>query len=298
MPQISIIMPVFNEQGNTEKTILSIISQSYKDFELIIINDGSTDETFIELQNIKDNRIQIYTTENQGISKALNFAINHSRGPFIARIDAGDIAFPRWLESQLNYLTINNLDVCFPRVIIANTERMPISIWPLLHKSPLKTTKHITKGGTFSHPFTIMKTKSLLLVGCYSIADGIEDIVLWNKFAKQKHTMGVSTIPVGLIIRDIKHNDKIKERLAALFKYKGIQNNKYLFELSLLRILSERHIIYRFKLNKHHSDLLKHLRRKYWIRYSMILALTYTSKIANYLQLLRLHGRLKCSHLP
>jgi glycosyltransferase involved in cell wall biosynthesis len=108
---ISIIMPVMNAEEYVYDSVQSILSQTYKNFELfIIIDDGSTDKTLEIVETIKDERIKLFIREGRGFIEQLNFGLQEARGEFIARMDADDIAFPEKLELQVNFL-LNNPDI-------------------------------------------------------------------------------------------------------------------------------------------------------------------------------------------
>jgi glycosyltransferase involved in cell wall biosynthesis len=101
MPTISIIIPAYNAATTILETIASVQQQTFSDFELIVINDGSTDRTLELLQNIKDERLRIFSYENGGLSTARNRGISHANGEFIAFLDADDLWTTDKLELQL-----------------------------------------------------------------------------------------------------------------------------------------------------------------------------------------------------
>lgn len=104
-PLISIGMPVFNGAGTLRESIRSIIMQSYTNWELLIMNDGSTDESMDIAGSFTDSRIKIVTGgENRGLSARMNQAVRMSRGELFARMDADDIAYPQRLFIQQSYL--------------------------------------------------------------------------------------------------------------------------------------------------------------------------------------------------
>lgn len=105
---VSIILPVYNTEKYLKLAIESILSQSHNNFELIIIDDGSTDNTLEIITSFKDHRIILLkNTINEGIVKSLNKGISIAKGHYIARMDADDIAHPRRIEIQINYLKKN-----------------------------------------------------------------------------------------------------------------------------------------------------------------------------------------------
>jgi glycosyltransferase involved in cell wall biosynthesis len=101
---VSVILPVYNAEKYISEAIWSILNQTHKNFELIIIDDGSTDRSLEIIETIIDPRIILITRENRGLIKTLNQAISLAKGDFIARMDADDISHPRRLELQLNFL--------------------------------------------------------------------------------------------------------------------------------------------------------------------------------------------------
>ncbi|MCD4753853.1 MAG: glycosyltransferase [Anaerolineaceae bacterium] len=103
-------MPVYNTENYVAEAIESVLQQTFTDFEFIIIDDGSTDNSLviIQLYAEKDSRIQIVMNhENLGITKSLNKGIKLARGRFIARMDADDISFPERLQIQYDYMIAN-----------------------------------------------------------------------------------------------------------------------------------------------------------------------------------------------
>jgi glycosyltransferase involved in cell wall biosynthesis len=101
MPAISVVIPAYNAEGTILETIASVQQQTFSDFELIVINDGSTDGTLELLQGIKDKRLRIFSYENGGLPVARNRGITHATGEFIAFLDADDLWTLDKLELQL-----------------------------------------------------------------------------------------------------------------------------------------------------------------------------------------------------
>jgi len=101
MPTISVIMPAYNAERDILETIKSVQQQTFSDFELIVINDGSTDRTLELLETLEDGRIRIFSYENGGVCIARNRGISHANGEYIAFLDADDLWTPDKLELQL-----------------------------------------------------------------------------------------------------------------------------------------------------------------------------------------------------
>ena len=106
---ISVVMPVYNAAKFLDEAIHSILSQTYSNFELIIINDGSTDDSLDIIKSFKDNRIRLVENEvNLGLIKTLNKGIALAKGNYIARIDSDDVCKPERFELQLECFNEND----------------------------------------------------------------------------------------------------------------------------------------------------------------------------------------------
>jgi len=97
MPEISVIIPVYNKERYIANTIQSVLNQTFKDFELIIVDDGSTDRSITHIKTFSDPRIRLFQQENKGVSLARNFAASQAETNLLAFLDADDI----WFENHL-----------------------------------------------------------------------------------------------------------------------------------------------------------------------------------------------------
>ena len=100
LPTISIIMPLYNKEEWVSDTISSILSQTFRDFELIVVDDGSSDNSIDIVKSFEDDRIKIIKQQNKGVSSARNRGFLEAKGKFIAFVDADDI----WRYRHLEYL--------------------------------------------------------------------------------------------------------------------------------------------------------------------------------------------------
>jgi len=127
---ISIIMPVYNGEKYLADAIESILSQTFSDFEFIIIDDGSSDRTseIIKKYRNNDTRIKVITLpKNGGLTAALNLAISESKGGFIVRQDADDTSEPERLQEQYEFLKSNPaIDLCSTYAWISGEDGVPI----------------------------------------------------------------------------------------------------------------------------------------------------------------------------
>ncbi len=104
-PQISVLMPVYNGEKYLTEAIPSILSQTFKDFEFLIIDDGSTDKSAEIILSLKDPRIKYIANEkNMGLPYSLNRGLDLAKGKYIARMDADDIALPKRLQKQAGFM--------------------------------------------------------------------------------------------------------------------------------------------------------------------------------------------------
>ncbi len=112
--KVSILMPAYNAEDYVATCIHSILAQDFMDWELIVIDDFSTDTTFQILQTFvrQDKRIQLFRNQSKGIIPALALAFTRAKGQFITRMDADDIAHPTRQEKQLAYLEQTGADIC------------------------------------------------------------------------------------------------------------------------------------------------------------------------------------------
>jgi len=162
---ISVIMSAYNSEKHISNSIESILSQSYQNFEFLIMDDGSTDNTSKIISNyIKtDTRIKLFKNKsNIGLTKSLNFLINQANGEYLARQDSDDVSDSKRFELQLNFMITNNLQASTTRAKIKNTnKKIPGYSYYLPHKVLMK----------FKNPFihgTLVIKKSLMqTIGLY-----------------------------------------------------------------------------------------------------------------------------------
>ena len=104
-PKISVIMSIYNGMPYLEQAVESVLNQTYKNFEFIIVDDASADDTLKYLKSLKDRRIKlIRNKKNLGLAVSLNIALRQARGDFVARMDADDISLSMRFEEQINFL--------------------------------------------------------------------------------------------------------------------------------------------------------------------------------------------------
>lgn len=188
---ISVIMPVYNAERYLEEAITSILNQSCHDFELLVINDGSTDSSAGIIKALNDSRIRyIENPQNLGIIASLNLGFSMVVSPYIARMDADDIALSTRLERQLSYMEGNR------EVDILGTWYSIIETGEVL-RHPVdrrQCSVHLLLGPVVLHPSVMLRRASLEKHGLRfnPAALHAEDYLLW-----------VDAVRCGLVIENI-----------------------------------------------------------------------------------------------
>lgn len=171
-PVISVIMPVYNSLRYLDAAIDSILQQSFKDFELLIFDDGSTDGSRERLQQYaaKDSRIQLFLREHGGLTLLLNEGLKKAKGKYIARMDSDDISIKNRFETQLDFLNQNPDCVAVGSEILRiDPSGLPIGIkgQPTSHEDILHAFLN-GKGGSINHPSAMFPRAALENIGGYN----------------------------------------------------------------------------------------------------------------------------------
>jgi len=162
---VSIIMSAYNAEESLDSSIESILNQSYKNIELLIMDDGSSDSTnqICKRYEKEHPSIRIYKNlKNIGLTKSLNILISHAQGDLIARQDADDVSTTQRIEKQIDFLQGNNLDACTTRALIINKNK---KIPGFSHYLPTRFV--IKKKNPFIHGTLLIKKSVIEKVGFY-----------------------------------------------------------------------------------------------------------------------------------
>jgi glycosyltransferase involved in cell wall biosynthesis len=185
-PKVSIVMPVFNGEAFLKQALLSILDQTFKNFELIIVDDASTDKTISILKNFKDKRAKIIRNkENLGVSKSLNLGIKEAEGEYIARFDADDICKPDRLKKQVEFL-----DSHPEYVLVSSGAELINASGKIIGKEDYPSEDkqlrlNLYKRNSFVHPAAMYRKKAFEKVGGYrNIFNGAEDYDLWFRLMR------------------------------------------------------------------------------------------------------------------
>jgi glycosyltransferase involved in cell wall biosynthesis len=188
-PLVSVVMTVYNYENFVQDSIKSILSQSFSDFEFIIVDDASTDKTAEVVDSFKDSRIRyIRNSSNIGQTKSLNKAIQLSQGKYIARIDADDMAFPERLKLQVEFMERN------PKVAVVGTWLQSVdenkvlireSRYPLLPDLARLLLLNLLNWPCLTHPTVMIRKAVFDKIGLYDESYYIsQDYDLWLRIAR------------------------------------------------------------------------------------------------------------------
>lgn len=184
-PKVSILMSVFNGQEYLRECVDSILGQTYRDFEFIIIDDGSDDRSPEILREYNDSRIRMFRQDNIGLTKSLNRAIGFSRGRYIARIDADEAASPDRLAAQVEFMD-SNPDIGLVGSFCLNTnrsDRLPLKVeTPILNKN---IRKGLQRTNVIVHGSVMIRKEVFAAVGLYNEDfKYVQDYELWGRISK------------------------------------------------------------------------------------------------------------------
>jgi len=188
VPIVSVNIPIYNCASYLKETIESILNQTFQDFELIMCNDGSTDNSLEIAQSFaaNDSRIMVITRENLGIVATRNELLEHSRGKFIAVLDCDDVALPHRLALQVKYLEEHPEVVCVggDSRLIDNKGRYLTTLVHLRGNEAINESV-LAGNGAITHSCAMMRTDVLRKIGGYDPERNFsEDLDLWLRLGE------------------------------------------------------------------------------------------------------------------
>lgn len=188
-PLVSVLMSVYNGIAFLEQAVMSILGQSFGDFEFIVVNDGSTEPVIEVLRNFRDPRIIIINQEHIGLARSLNKGILRCRGTYIARMDSDDISLPKRLERQIlamesdshldlvgcDYEVIDNHGRVWDRKILIHDK--VYRLWRLMFHN------------VYGHGTMLIRKKAIMAVGGYNENFTVaQDYELWSRMCNLHNT--------------------------------------------------------------------------------------------------------------
>jgi glycosyltransferase involved in cell wall biosynthesis len=187
-PAVSVAISVYNGERFLQQALDSILAQTFEDFEVVVVDDGSTDATPAILHDLsrRDERIQVHRHENRGLARAINRAVALARAPIIARLDADDVALPTRLEHQVVFLAENPAVALVGGAAVFIDERGKVfaeARYPTENAEIRLAFEHTTP---FVHSAATFRRTAFETVGGYRAAFvDAEDLDLWLRLSEQ-----------------------------------------------------------------------------------------------------------------
>ena len=185
--KITVLMPAYNAAKYIGEAIRSVLDQTFTDFELLIVNDGSIDETEMIIRSFSDSRITLFNQTNQGIAVALNNGLAIAKAAYIARFDADDICYPTRLEEQYAFITTHP-GYCVVGCDAGYYDRNDEYVFT--YEAPGHSDEEIRRlpknKCPFIHSGVLYSKAAIINAGGYNIhAHAFEDHLLWLKVLEQ-----------------------------------------------------------------------------------------------------------------
>ena len=260
-PLISVVMSVFNTEMYLNKSIESILKQSYKNFEFIIIDDGSTDSSLSIILNYmkKDKRMVLISRENKGLPYSLNEGIDKSKGKYIARMDADDISLSTRLAEQIEFMEKNNeIGIVGTWIeIFGNNISNKISKHPKYHN---ELNVRLLFSVCFAHPTVMIRKK---VIDDYKLRYNEEYVIaqdyeLWSRMEKVTRMANIQK--VLLLYRIFNTSITNTKRVELRYELMSKIFNKVLQKLNIQNTEEENKLHFTIGLNerisKENIDLL------------------------------------------
>jgi GT2 family glycosyltransferase len=184
---LTVLLAVYNGQKYLRESLDSVLAQTFGDFEFLIIDDGSTDQTLSILKQYqaRDTRIRLVSRPNRGLTNTLNEGLSLARGEFLARMDADDLCLPQRFEKQLAYLRAHPECVLVgSRVEVMDPEGMPIRLMcdEVTHEQI--DAAHMNRQWPVVHPAVMMRLSAAQRLGYRDIYNTLEDLDLFLRLAE------------------------------------------------------------------------------------------------------------------
>ena len=280
---ISVVMPIYNAELYIEECIESVLKQSFKNFEFIIINDGSTDKSLAMIKKFMniDERIILLSRENKGLIFSLNEGLYLSKGKYIARMDGDDICFPDRLRLQYDFMVKNQLDICGGDYFII-CEKGKFQKQNIVPKQKSEMLLSMASNVPFAHPSVMLKKEFLIKNKLIYGKNGhryAEDLDLWFNMYSKGAKFGNIDKPI-IKYRQV-HNSlssvnhlQMKLEVAKNYNLFVFKNHEK-FKEAL-----EQFCIQKTKINTREKEATRALLRYLTLKFDLILLLKFIRKVS------------------
>ena len=185
-PRVSVLMSVYNGERYLREAVESILDQTFADFEFIVIDDGSTDRSYLIMKSYSDPRLIVVRQENLGLPKSLNRGLALARGEYVARQDADDVSLPLRLEKQVEFLN-GHPDVAIVGTffwVLNGSRTVRTAHEPPCHDLHIRWT--LLLGSAFAHPAVMYRRSVIQILGGYDERfERAQDYELWSRLIRE-----------------------------------------------------------------------------------------------------------------
>jgi len=230
LPKVTVLMPVYNGVKYLAESIESILNQTFTDFEFIIIDDCSTDDSYKIIESYKDKRIRLFRNEtNSRVAETLNKGMKLAQGEYIARMDADDVSLPERLAKQVGFLDKNkDIDIVGSWVKVIGDDHE--YVWKY-ESDPEKLRTKIFFNCSMAHPTVMMRRKAMMDNGFMYNNMGVEDFDLWARACEKVKMSNINEVLLNYRINASQssgtlsgfHADGLNKVLARQIRKLGIE---------------------------------------------------------------------------
>ncbi len=254
MPKVSVVTTVYNGEPYFDRAIPSILQQSYRDFEFILVDDGSTDRTLDRLREVEalDSRVRVLTPGRLGFAAALNYAIARAKGEYIARQDFDDRSYPDRLAQQVAYLDahprVGVLGAYYVRIDEQRGERY-VRMPPTGHQAMLSA---MARYIPIAHTVVAFRRRVWEEAGGYPDATNLVDLRFWLRVGK----LGWEFATVPEVLGE--HNVHSTSFFYQSFKYVDRQRDLARVQSQIVRELKLPKWMYVYSVGRHAYAYMPH----------------------------------------
>lgn len=221
MSMLTVGLPIYNAMPFLPETISSLLLQTYPDFKILAIDDGSTDDSLNYLKSIDDPRLQVLSQQNSGLTSTLNRMLKEVDTPWLVRHDADDIAYPNRIKMIMDYIKRYPDAGMFYSYASYYQNNKSFGTFRTT-KAPPEVLHHLTKAGyllAICHPTVTLNVKKTINLGGYRFDLHIEDIDLWWRMALAHEIRLIPEETVGfrLNVNSVSSSNLEKQSINTLF---------------------------------------------------------------------------------
>ncbi|TDE04571.1 glycosyltransferase family 2 protein [Flavobacterium hiemivividum] len=251
-PIVSVVLPVYNCENYVKQAIQSILNQTFRDFELLIIDDASTDETVKIINSYTDNRIQLILKPlNSGYTNSLNYGIQIAKGKYIARMDGDDISMLNRFAKQVSFLEVNH------EVIVCGSWFRVIGSGKVIQlpENADLIKSHLLRGNCIAHPSVMIRKESLNRLSAVYDAnrEPAEDYDLWTRLALIGKLHNLQEVLLDYRI----HNNQVSNKQGEKQKQNDFEIKRNLYSVLDFNFLPVESVVFEKMLNHGNGIIFK-----------------------------------------